>query len=96
MPTRVIAIDWSGKLKRPEDFIWRAVAEEGALTELEDGLDRDGIADWLVQEASRDPQFVSGWTSPSAFPRASRGRNSDAGTPAACGKQLPVTGRNGS
>lgn len=70
MPTRVIAIDWSGKLKRSEDFIWRAVAEEGTLTELEDGLNREGIIKWLVDEASRDPRFVVGFDFAFSFPES--------------------------
>jgi len=48
---RIVAVDWSGKFKRAEEFLWLAEVRDGHLIDLRSGLvtprtcgaaDRDG------------------------------------------------------
>lgn len=39
-PVQIIAVDWSGKAKGPEESLWRAEVRDGRLIELRNGLDR--------------------------------------------------------
>jgi hypothetical protein len=59
-PTRVFAVDWSGKRSRAEHSIWIAEARNRRLTMLECGRDRNGVADFLIGQAQADPSFIVG------------------------------------
>jgi hypothetical protein len=59
-PSRVAAVDWSGRTVGAERYIWLAVAERGRLVSLECGRDRGRLADHLVELALRDPALVVG------------------------------------
>jgi hypothetical protein len=52
----VIAVDWSGKAKRAAESIWRAVVVDAQLVELENGLERDELVAWIIDDAKRDSQ----------------------------------------
>lgn len=67
MPVRAIAIDWSGDVRNASRKIWRAVAVDGALTELESGLDRHQTIEWLISEKRRGP-LVAGIDFAFSFP----------------------------
>jgi len=59
---RLIAVDWSGA-HNPRDQrkkIWLGEVQDGVLVRLEDGRDRDELAEHLVDEAARDPALVVG------------------------------------
>lgn len=60
MPTRVIAIDWSGAAVRASKSIWLAEVADGRLIRLENGRDRSEITSHLAAEATRDPDLVVG------------------------------------
>lgn len=66
--TRVIAIDWSGKAKGASESIWRAVAVDGHLLELENGRERDELIRWVVDYAQRHPHTVVGLDFAFSFP----------------------------
>jgi hypothetical protein len=57
---RVMAIDWSGAVSGSEGKIWLAEASDGSLLRLECGRSREQVADTLIEEAQRDPNFVVG------------------------------------
>lgn len=57
---RVIAVDWSGAFKRAEKRIWLAEANNG-LVRLENGRNREELAEHLVREAERDPRVIVGF-----------------------------------
>ena len=59
-PSRAIAVDWSGRIDRPERAI--AVAEcssEGFVLHGK-GMDREQVIEFLVAEADEDPRLVVG------------------------------------
>lgn len=60
-PTRIFAIDWSGARTGAERTIWLAEVANGAVRRLENGRDRDEIADFLLAERERDPHFIAGF-----------------------------------
>jgi Protein of unknown function (DUF429) len=66
--TRVIAVDWSGKAKGAAESIWRAVVVDGHLVELENGLDRTEVTEWIVQYAQKHPRTVVGLDFAFSFP----------------------------
>lgn len=66
---KVIAIDWSGRVKRSEEAIWRAVVHNGRLNELENGMTREEVIDWLLNEATGDHPVVAGLDFAFSFPR---------------------------
>jgi hypothetical protein len=66
--TRVIAVDWSGKAKGAAESIWRAVVVDGYLIELENGLDRERITQWIIDYARRYPRNVVGLDFACSFP----------------------------
>jgi len=59
-PSRLAAVDWSGRVVGAERHIWLAVAERGRLVSLECGRDRGRLADHLVELALRDPALLVG------------------------------------
>jgi hypothetical protein len=64
----VIAVDWSGKVKGAAESIWRAVVVDGHLVELENGLDRTEITEWIVEYVRRHPRTVVGLDFAFSFP----------------------------
>ena len=60
MSSRIIAIDWSGALAGARRKIWLAEVADGALVRLENGRDRQEVADHLIALAEHDPQVVIG------------------------------------
>jgi hypothetical protein len=64
----VIAVDWSGKAKGAAESIWRAVVVDGHLIELENGLDRAEITQWMTDYAERHPRTVVGLDFAFSFP----------------------------
>jgi hypothetical protein len=66
--TRVIAIDWPGKVKGAAESIWRAVVVDGHLVELENGLDRTEVTQWIVEYTQRHPRTVVGLDFAFSFP----------------------------
>lgn len=62
MSLRCLAVDWSGA-REPRDQrkkIWLGEAVDGALVRLEDGRDRDALADHLIADAARSPRMAVG------------------------------------
>ncbi len=68
--TRIFAIDWSGAARGAARKIWVAEATDGGVVRLENGRDRDEIADLLIDEAGRDPDMVVGLDFAFSFPAA--------------------------
>jgi Protein of unknown function (DUF429) len=66
--TRVIAVDWSGKAKGAAESIWRAVVVDGHLVELENGLERTEVTQWIVDYAQEHPHTVVGFDFAFSFP----------------------------
>lgn len=57
---RFIAIDWSGAKKRPQKKIWLSEVVDGQMTRLENGRNREEVAEHLIEEALGDPRLVVG------------------------------------
>jgi hypothetical protein len=60
MPIRVLAIDWSGAKERAGQKIWLAEAAAGTLSRVENGRDRHGILDHLLDESRRSGRLIVG------------------------------------
>lgn len=59
--TRIIATDWSGAKKYAAKKIWRAEASRpGDIDVLTNGLDRDAITRYLIEQAAIDKHVVVG------------------------------------
>lgn len=65
---RIVAVDWSGKLKGAAESLWRAEVRDGKLTELRNGLERDELIAELVELAGEDPRMVVGLDFAFSFP----------------------------
>jgi hypothetical protein len=65
---RILAADWSGKLKRAEEFLWLAEARDGKLCELSNGLTREELVRQLIALAEEDPHVVVGLDFAFSFP----------------------------
>jgi len=65
---RVVAVDWSGKLKGAAESLWRAEVRGGKLTELRSGLERDELIAKLVELGGEDPRMVVGLDFAFSFP----------------------------
>jgi hypothetical protein len=66
--THIIAIDWSGKAKGASESIWRAVAVDGQLLELENGRERDELIQWIIDYTQQHPHTVVGLDFAFSFP----------------------------
>jgi hypothetical protein len=66
---RVLAVDWSGKLKRAEEFLWLAEVRDGKLVDLRNGLTREQLVSRLVYIAEEQPETVVGLDFAFSFPR---------------------------
>jgi predicted nuclease with RNAse H fold len=62
---RIIAVDWSGKLVRPEEQIWLAEVVDGELVRLENGRSREQ----LVAHVGRTGPTIVGLDFAFSFPR---------------------------
>ncbi len=65
---RTIAVDWSGAAVGAERTIWLAEARGRVLVRLENGCDREALADHLIADASRTPELVVGLDFAFSFP----------------------------
>lgn len=65
---RTVAVDWSGKLKRAEEFIWLAEVRNGKLSELVNGFTREGLVARLIAMAEEEPRLVVGLDFAFSFP----------------------------
>ncbi|HXR30183.1 MAG TPA: hypothetical protein VN752_03475 [Solirubrobacterales bacterium] len=65
---RVVAVDWSGKLKGAAESLWQAEVRDGELTELRNGLERDDLVAKLIELAGKDPHLVVGLDFAFSFP----------------------------
>jgi hypothetical protein len=68
-PVRVLAVDWSGKLKRAEESLWLAEVRDGRLVELRNGLSREQLVARLVELAGDRHPTVIGLDFAFSFPR---------------------------
>lgn len=65
---RIVAVDWSGKLKGAAESLWRAEVRDGKLTGLRNGLERDELVAKLIELAGEDPHVVVGLDFAFSFP----------------------------
>ena len=65
---RVVAIDWSGAARGARQAIWRAVVRDGSLVELANGLNRDEVIAWLIDQVKEEPNLVAGLDFAFSFP----------------------------
>jgi hypothetical protein len=65
---RVLAVDWSGKLKRAEEFLWLADVRDGKLLGLRNGLTREQLIGPLVDIAEHEPYTIVGLDFAFSFP----------------------------
>ena len=68
MPSRVIAIDWSGAKAGFKKKIWLAEATADGLEDLTDGWSREAIRDRLIQERDKDSSLIVGLDFAFSFP----------------------------
>jgi hypothetical protein len=66
---RMIALDWSGKLKGEAEVIWLAEVRDGALVSLENGRGRTEVVQHIADLATTDPKIVVGLDFAFSFPR---------------------------
>ncbi len=66
--TRVLAVDWSGKLSRPEQYIWLAEVRDGQLHDLRNGLSREEVVAELIGLCKDEPRTVIGLDFAFSFP----------------------------
>jgi hypothetical protein len=65
---QTIAIDWSGRERGAAEAIWLARVRDGALVELENGMERRDVIDTALAAARADPETVMGLDFAFAFP----------------------------
>jgi hypothetical protein len=65
---QTIAIDWSGRERGAAEAIWFAIVRDGALVELENGMDRSQVIDAAIAAARHEPETVVGLDFAFAFP----------------------------
>jgi hypothetical protein len=66
---RIVAVDWSGRLKGAEESLWLAEVRDGRLSELRNGLTREGLVVRLIDLADAHPRMVVGLDFAFSFPR---------------------------
>jgi Protein of unknown function (DUF429) len=66
---RVLAVDWSGKLKRAEEFLWLAEVRDGELVSLQNGRSRGQLVEHVITIAEDDQQTVVGLDFAFSFPK---------------------------
>ena len=65
---QTIAIDWSGRERGAAEAIWFARVRDGALVELENGMDRAEVVAAAITAARTEPETVVGLDFAFAFP----------------------------
>jgi hypothetical protein len=65
---KIIAVDWSGKAKGPEESLWLAEVRDGKLAELRNGLDRDELIARLLELGKAESNTVIGLDFAFSFP----------------------------
>jgi hypothetical protein len=65
---RVVAVDWSGKRERAEEFIWLAQVGDGRLTDLRCGSSREALVERLIEMAEDDRRMAVGLDFAFGFP----------------------------
>lgn len=65
---RVVAVDWSGKLRRAEEFTWLAEVRDGELASLENGRGREELVDHVIALAEDEPRTAVGLDFGFSFP----------------------------
>lgn len=65
---QIIAIDWSGREHGAAEAIWFARVRDGALVELENGMERAEVIDAAIAATREQPQTVVGLDFAFAFP----------------------------
>ena len=66
---RMIALDWSGKLKGEAEVIWLAEVRDGNLVSLENGRGRTEVVQHVIDLAAADPEIAVGFDFAFSFPR---------------------------
>ncbi|MCW3065927.1 MAG: hypothetical protein JWN32_3099 [Solirubrobacterales bacterium] len=66
---RVLAVDWSGKRKRAEEFLWLAEARDGELVSLQNGRSRHELVRHVLALVEADPETVVGFDFAFSFPK---------------------------
>jgi hypothetical protein len=65
---RVVAVDWSGRLKRAEQSLWLAEVRDGELTDLRSGRTRKQLIAHLIRLGADDPRLLVGLDFAFSFP----------------------------
>lgn len=65
---RVVAVDWSGKVRREREFIWLAEARRGRLVGLRNGFTRSEAVERLIELAREEPRTAVGLDFAFSFP----------------------------
>jgi hypothetical protein len=65
---RIVAVDWSGRLRGAEEFIWMAEVDGGRLVSLENGRNREELIEYLVTSAADRPRTTVGLDFAFSFP----------------------------
>jgi hypothetical protein len=65
---QTIAVDWSGRERGAAEAIWFARVRDGALVELENGMDRGEVIAYVIATARAEPRTVVGLDFAFAFP----------------------------
>ena len=68
LPTRVLAVDWSGARVHAERKIWLCEVDARGVQRLESGRTREALVDHVCTEGARDPRLVVGFDFAFAFP----------------------------
>jgi hypothetical protein len=65
---RIVAVDWSGRLKGAEESLWLAEVRDGRLSDLRNGLSREELVALLIDLAEWEPRMVVGLDFAFSFP----------------------------
>ncbi|HLI57584.1 MAG TPA: hypothetical protein VKY26_11210 [Actinomycetota bacterium] len=63
-----VAVDWSGRTRDAEQFIWTAEVGSGRLRGLRNGRSRAGVGDLLIEIATATPRLAVGLDFAFSFP----------------------------
>jgi hypothetical protein len=66
---RIFAVDWSGKAKREDEFVWLAEVRDGQLVSLENGRGRAVLIEHILDLAREDHEMVVGFDFAFSFPK---------------------------
>jgi len=77
----VLAVDWSGRQRGEQRYLWSAEAEAGELARLEAGKTRAELVDTLVARVDEDPGLVVGFDFSFSLPEWFLGEHGYASAP---------------